>query len=103
MVITLQGRVYYQRSYYLCQHCRQGHYPLDEQLGIQPGQMSEAVVKIAAVVGVQTGFATSCDLLARTAQLELSANSIRQACHQVGEAVLRNETEQIATSQDLTE
>jgi hypothetical protein len=95
--------VYYQRSYYLCRHCQQGHYPLDEQLGIHPGQMSQAVVKIAAVVGVQTGFETSRDLLARTTQLELSANSIRQACHQVGEVVLCNEAEQITTSQDLAE
>ena len=37
MTITLLGRVYYRRAYYLCEHCRQGHYALDERLGIQPG------------------------------------------------------------------
>lgn len=87
MVITLQGRVYYRRAYYLCA-CGQGHYPTDQHLGIQPGQMSEAVIKIAALVGIQEAFETSRDLLARTTLLELSANSIRKACQRVGEQVM---------------
>ena len=50
-VITLQGRVRYRRRYYLCSECGQGHYPVDEELGIKPGQMSEEVVKEAALLG----------------------------------------------------
>ena len=51
MVITLQGRVYYRRAYYLCPGCRQGHYPLDQRLAIQPGEMSQEVIKQAALLG----------------------------------------------------
>jgi hypothetical protein len=103
MVLTLQGRVYYRRRYYRCPSCGKGHYPLDEQLGIRPGEMSRAVIKLAALVGVQEGYASSSDVLARTALVELSPNSIRKACQQAGQAVLAAEREQIRVSQDLEE
>lgn len=101
MVMTLQGRVYYRRTYYLCATCGQGHYPTDEQLGIQPGQMSSEVVKIAALAGIQESFGTSRDLLARMTLLELSPNSIRKACQIVGEQVMAHEQALHADSQDL--
>lgn len=101
MTITVQGRVYYKRNYYVCAHCHSGHYPLDERLGIEPGEMSEEVVRLAALVGVQEAFGTSSDVLARLTQLELSPNSIRRACQRVGEAVVAEEREQWVHSQDL--
>ena len=101
MSITVFGRIQYRRPYYGCENCHQGHYPLDEQLGIQPGQMSAEVLQLAAVMGIQTSFATSQDLLARTALLELSANSIRKACQQMGQQVMEAEEQGQAASQDF--
>jgi hypothetical protein len=101
MTITLQGRVYYRRSYYVCAHCGRGHYPLDERLGIQPGQMSQEVINVAALLGAQDAFGTSSDVLARTTLLELSPNSIRKACQRVGETVATLEQEQHARNQVL--
>jgi hypothetical protein len=101
MVITLHGRVYYQRAYYLCAGCGQRHYPTDQRLGIQPGQMSKEVIKIAALAGIQEAFGTSRDLLARTTLLELSPNSIRKACQIVGEQVMADEQALHTDSQDL--
>jgi hypothetical protein len=99
--ITLLGRIQYRRPYYGCQTCHQGHYPLDEALGIQAGQMSDEVVKLAALQGVQNSFATSRDLLMRTALLDLSANSIRKACHRVGRQITTMEEMAQQDSQDL--
>lgn len=99
--ITLLGRVRYRRPYYLCGSCGQGHYPLDERLGIQPGQMSEEVVQLAALQGIHSSFATSCDVLKRTALLELSANSIRKACHLIGQHIIDHEEQAQQVSQDL--
>lgn len=101
MTITVAGRVCYRRRYYQCERCGKGHYPLDERLGIKPGEMSEEVVRLAALVGVREAFGTSSDVLARLTGLELSPNSIRKACQQVGQAVVAEEQEQIADSQDL--
>jgi hypothetical protein len=101
MSLNLQGRVYYRRAYYGCPHCHQGHYPLDRRLGIQPGEMSAEVMGLAALAGVQDAFGASSQLLAQAALLELSPNSIRKACQQVGEGVMRQEQTLIAQSQDL--
>jgi hypothetical protein len=101
MVITLQGRLYYRRAYYLCETCGKGHYPLDERLGIEAGQMSREVVKLAALCGVQDAFEAGSDLLARTTLVELSPNSIRKASQIIGERVLHDEAQAQARSQDL--
>ena len=101
MIISLQGRIYYRRTYYGCEHCQRGHYPLDQRLDIQAGEMSQQVVKLAGLLGVQDAFGCSSDLLARTTLLELSPNSIRKACQQIGDAVLESEQRLIAESQQL--
>jgi hypothetical protein len=100
MSITLLGRVKYRRPYYGCPSCQRGHYPLDQALGIVPGEMSAAVAQLSALVGVHASFASSRDILLRTAHIDLSPNSIRKACQQVGEAVIRQEEAWCAYSQD---
>lgn len=100
MCITLQGRVSYRRCYYLCA-CGQGFYPLDQALGIRPGEMSVEVMQLAALLGVEGSFASSQDKLLRTTLLELSPNSIRKATLQVGKAVLEQEQALLEHSQNL--
>jgi hypothetical protein len=99
--LTLLGRVSYRRAYYVCPHCHTGQFPLDRRLGIRPGQMSEEVVKVAALVGVEDAYGSSRDLLLQTTLLDLSANSIRHACHQVGEQVEQREAAALAQSQAM--
>ena len=101
MAITLQGRMSYRRAYYLCATCGKGHYPLDERLGIEPGQMSREVIKVAALCGIQDAFEAGSDVLARTSLLELSPNSLRKACQVVGERVMSDESQAQVRSQDL--
>ena len=99
--LTLVGRVTYRRAYYVCQHCHTGQYPLDQRLGIQPGQMSQEVVKVAALLGVDDAYGSSRETLLQTTLLDLSPNSIRQACHQIGEEVEAREAAALVQSQDL--
>ena len=40
---TLAGRITWQRGYHYCETCRSGRYPLDEALGIGPGQFSDGL------------------------------------------------------------
>lgn len=101
MSITLQGRVYYRRAYYLCPACGQGHYPVDEQLGIRPGEMSEQVIKQAALLGVQDAFGTARETLKTLTLLELSPSSIQKASLMMGDSVLAREAALIEHSQDF--
>jgi len=102
VTLTLSGRVHYRRAYYVCESCHGGHYPLDERLGIHPGQMSEEVVKVAALLGVEDAYGSSRETLLQTTLLELSPNSIRQACHQIGQQVEAREAQALADSQRLS-
>lgn len=102
MTLTLQGRVSYRRAYYRCE-CGQGCCPLDKRLGIEPGQMSEQLVKVAARFGISEAYERSAEGLAIATGVTLSPNSVRRACLEVGSQVLESETALLARSQDLGE
>src|SRR5437016_2153150 len=102
MTITLHGRVRYGRAYYRCA-CGQGCCPLDERLGIEPGQMSESLVSVAARFGISEAYERSAEGLAVASGVAWSPNSVRRACLEVGRQVVERETELLARSQDLTE
>lgn len=102
MSITLQGRVSYRRAYYRCK-CGQGCYPLDEALGIQPGQMSEQLMKVAARFGITESYERSAEALTAITAVGLSPNSVRRACLALGQQVVEAETTLLARSQDLNE
>jgi hypothetical protein len=64
--------------------------------------MSEEGVKVAALLGVEDAYGSSRETLVQTTLLELSPNSIRRACHQIGEQVEAREAEALAQSQQLS-
>lgn len=102
MTITLHGRVSYRRAYYRCA-CGQGCCPLDERLGIAPGQMSAQLVKVAARFGISEAYERSAEGLAVATGVALSPNSVRRACLDVGAQVVETETRLLERSHDLSE
>ena len=60
------------------------------------------MVKVAARLGVEDAYGSSRETLLQTTLLDLSPNSIRQACHQIGEQVEAREADALTHSQDLT-
>jgi len=85
MVITVFGRVRYKRSYYICDHCETGEKPLDTALKIKPGEMSQGLKPLLALLGIQTSFDEAASLAKRLLLLEISDNSIRKAAQWVGQ------------------
>jgi hypothetical protein len=100
--ITLVGRVSYRRAYYRCA-CGKGCCPLDERLGIKPGQMSEGLVKVAARFGISEAYERSAEGLEMATGVALSPNSVRRACLEVGCQVVESESRLKTRSQDLSE
>ena len=72
MVITVFGRVAYKRSYYICDHCRPGEKPLDTRLKIEPGEMSQGLKPLLALLGIQTSFAEAAKLAKEFLLLDIS-------------------------------
>lgn len=102
VTLTLHGRVGYRRVYYRCR-CGRGVCPLDERLGIVPGQMSQQLVQVATVLGVSDAFGSSAAVLTQLTGVTLSPNSIRAACQQTGEQVVADESALLERSQDLSQ
>lgn len=84
---TMFGRVSYRRAYYTCDICHQGHYPLDERLGLRPNQMSAEVERLAGMVGVQTAFDKGSRLFEELTLVSLSDHSLDKSAQAYGQAV----------------
>lgn len=83
--LTVFGWVTYRRAYHLCPDCRKGQSPLDERLGLRPGQVSAGLHPLLALLGVQTSFAEASKMAKQLLLLEVSDNTIRQETQRVGE------------------
>jgi hypothetical protein len=58
---TFVGRITWQRGYYYCETCRRGRYPLDEALGIGPGQFSEGLQEGLCRLGAALPFVPAAE------------------------------------------
>jgi hypothetical protein len=97
---TLVGTLKYRRAYYTCETCHQGHYPLDDRLGLRPNQMSAELERLAGLVGVQTAFGKGCDLLEELTLIRLSDHSLDKSAQAYGREIDQVEQEWRAAAAD---
>ena len=86
-LLTLVGVVLYKRAYYLCADCRQGHYPLDERLGLRPRELSAELESLTAMTGVQLPFEQSSRLFEALTLISVSDHSVAKAAQAMGSEV----------------
>ena len=99
-IVSVFDRVEYRRAYYLCPTCREGRYPLDERLGLEPGQVTAGLASLLAIAGVQTSFEEAKEVVARFLLVEVCGNTIRNECQGFGRLQAGREQEWISSSQD---
>jgi hypothetical protein len=99
-LLTLVGQVRYRRAYYLCPQCHQGCCPMDQRLGLRPGQMSAEVESLAGMTGVQVPFGQGSALFEALTLVSLSDHSLAKATQDMGAEVQAQEREWIQQSQD---
>lgn len=83
--LTVFGWVGYRRAYHLCARCHRGQSPLDEKLGLQPGQVSVGLQPLLGLLGVQTSFDEASRLTKELLLLEVSDNTIRTITQAIGQ------------------
>jgi hypothetical protein len=99
-VISLFGRVAYQRSYYAGCACGKGKAPLDERLGLQPNQVTSGLASLLGMGGIELAFDYASDWLAPFLLFEVSENTIRKETQGYGELQIKREETWIQQSQD---
>ena len=99
-LLTVLGQVPYQRAYYVCPRCHQGRFPLDEQLGLRPGQMSAELESLAAMTGAQLPFQQGSQLFECLTLISLSDHSLAKATQAIGAEVEAQEREWMEQSRD---
>src|SRR5271157_2530133 len=78
VVWSVFGKVNYRRRYYLCAHCHRGQSPLDERLGLLPGQSTAGLASLLGILGVETSFEEASQLAERFLLFSVSDNTVRK-------------------------
>jgi hypothetical protein len=99
-LLTILGQIEYKRPYYLCASCQQGVYPLDQKLGLRPGQMSAELESLSGMTGAQLSFGQGSNLFEALTLISLSDHSLAKATQAIGSEVQAQEKEWGAQSQD---
>jgi hypothetical protein len=98
VVWSVFGKVSYVRRYYLCEHCHCGQSPLDERLGLVPGQSTPGLASLLGIMGVETSFEEASQLAERFLLFRVSDNTVRKHTEGYGsaQAALEEEWKQAA-------
>jgi hypothetical protein len=104
-ILTVLGRIYIQRAYYLCTHCHEGQSPLDSELDVQATECSPGVRRMMALVGSEGPFEQGRRLMAELAGLEVTSKTIERHAESIGEDIARREDAEVqrAIQLDLPE
>lgn len=100
-VLTVLGPVKLSRPYYLCEHCSQGHCPLDAELGVADLESSPGVRRMEAVVGSEMPFASGCEPMKVLAGLDVPAKAIERAAEAIGHQIARRDAQEIGRAKQL--
>jgi hypothetical protein len=98
---TLFGQLWVKRAYYLCDHCHQGHYPLDQQLGLRPNGLSAELARLVAMTGVQLPYGKGSALFEALTRVKVSDPCMAKATGKIGEVVMAREKQLLAQATDL--
>ena len=100
MVISVFGRVEYERAYYAGCQCKEGLAPLDKQFGLDPGAVTAGLAELVAMTGVGHAYDDSPKWLDAYLLFSVAENTVRSETEMMGALEGEIEEELIEKSQD---
>jgi len=99
-LISVFGKVVYERAYYAGCECQKGKAPLDEAYGLEPGKFTAGLSQLMALSGIAFSFEESEKWLSEFLLFEISENSIRSETEGLGLIQKQEDERAIENSQD---
>jgi len=99
-VISVFGRVTYERAYYAGCECGKGKSPLDERFGLEPGGVTSGLAALLALAGIEFSYDESPKWLDAYLLFDVSENTVRAETEQMGELQQKQEEALIEQSQE---
>jgi len=100
-MLTVVGRVEYERPYYVCSHCHHAPNPADAALGVAGEEFSPGVRRMMAVVGSEAAFDVGREQLELLAGLHVSTKSVERQAQRIGAEIRELEQLEIQRSVQL--
>lgn len=101
--ISVFGKIGYERMYYHCRSCGQGQCPLDQRLGLEPGQVTPGLAKLLALAGVEVAFEEAGRWMEQFLLFRVSDNTIRKETERFGQLQADREVDWQIHSQEEAE
>lgn len=90
---SLFGELSYARAYYYCDHCHQGWFPTDGELGITQKQ-TPAARELETLAGILHPFAEGAEqVLERMSGIRVSASTVQRTTEMVGAEIAAKESQ----------
>lgn len=100
-LLTVLGKVKYERAYYVCPDCHHGQSPRDRELEVEGIECSPGVLRMLALVGSESSFEQGREQLALLAGLEVTAKCVERQAEAIGADMEASQQEQTRRAKQL--
>ena len=100
-LLTALGMVEFERAYYTCPQCHQGHSPRDRELDVEGTECSPGVRRMMSLVGSESSFEQSSEQLELLAGLKVTAKAVERHAEAIGADVAAQEQAEIRRAKQL--
>lgn len=100
-ILTVLGPAHISRPYYLCLHCHEGQFPVDEELDVVDKELSPGVRRMLATVGADAPFDHGREQMKMLAGLEVTTKAVERTAEAIGADIARGEQQEIQKAMQL--
>ncbi|MBE0698620.1 MAG: ISKra4 family transposase [Anaerolineaceae bacterium] len=98
-LVSVFGRVQYERAYYAGCQCHQGKAPLDERYGLEPGAVTAGLAALLSLAGIAFSYDESPRWINEYLLFDVAENTVRAQTEQMGALQAEHEQDLIRQSQ----